>query len=447
MQGKLMVNSETKQNGISITAALNRLSSGCMALVIVILIAMSPQLTNAQQNQILRIRAVVNDDVISFYDLVQRIRLIILTSSIDDSLETRRRIAPQVLRTMIDEKLRLQEAERLNIKISSSLVDNRIGFLEERNKMPAGALTQVLDQAGIALNSLQNKIRAEIAWRRIVQRRLIREISISDEQVEEELERLKSIQHLPQYQVSEIYLSVDNPDQEPQVVELAKRLVDQLSTGAKFSLLAREFSQSASAAVGGDLGIVSKGQLDAEIEKVIEGLSPGETAGPIRTLSGFYILKLHNRVIPAQTTAAADKSAQISQVLLPLKLDAVPAEIQEQERIAQRIKSESKSCKQLEETGKALNTPQSGSLGEVKISTLPDPIRKAIDTIPENKVAPPIRAAEGLLLLMVCKWLTKNPGLPTQKDIRERLGDKRLDLVMQRYMRNLRRTAFIDVRG
>ncbi|MDB3952363.1 peptidylprolyl isomerase [Alphaproteobacteria bacterium] len=442
-----MVNSETKQNGISITAALNRLSSGCMALVIVILIAMSPALANAQQNQVLRIHAVVNDDVISFYDLIQRIRLLILTSSIEDSLETRRRIAPQVLRSMIDEKLRLQEAERLNIKISSSLVDARIGFLEEQNKMPAGALTRILDQAGIALNSLQNKIRAEIAWQRIVQRRLVREVSISDDQVEEELARLKSIQHLPQYQVSEIYLSVDNPDQEQQVVEVAKRLIGQLDAGAKFSILAREFSQSASAAVGGDLGIVSKGQLDSEIEEVIEGLSPGETAGPIRTLSGFYILKLHNRLIPAQATAAADKSAQISQVLLPLKLNAVPAEIQAQERIAQRIKSESKSCKQLEETGKKLNTPQSGSLGDVKIATLPDSIRKAIDTIPENTVTPPIRVAEGLLLLMVCKWLTKNPGLPVQKDIRGRLANKRLDLLMQRYMRNLRRTAFIDVRG
>ena len=442
-----MVNSETKQNGISITAVLNQLSSGCMALILVILIAMSPTVANAQQNQVLRIRAVVNDDVISFYDLIQRIRLLILTSSIADSLETRRRIAPQVLRTMIDERLRLQEAERLNIKISSRLVASRIGFLEEQNKMPAGALTQVLDQAGIALNSLQNKIRAEIAWQRIVQRRLVREVSISDDQVEEELARLKSIQHLPQYQVSEIYLSVDNPDQEQQVAEVAKRLIGQLDAGAKFSILAREFSQSASAAVGGDLGIVSKGQLDSEIEEVIEGLSPGETAGPIRTLSGFYILKLHNRVIPAQATAAADKSAQISQVLLPLKLNAVPAEIQVQERVAQRIKSESKNCKQLEETGKKLNTPQSGSLGDVKIATLPDSIRKAIDTIPENTVTPPIRAAEGLLLLMVCKWLTKNPGLPAQKDIRGRLGNKRLDLLMQRYMRNLRRTAFIDVRG
>ena len=447
MQGKPMVNSETKQSKIRISIGLNWLSRCFMAMAALILFLMSSAFANAQQNQVLRIHAIVNDDVISFYDLIQRIRLVILTSSIKDSLETRRRLAPQVLRTMIDEKLRLQEAQRLNIKISSSLVDSKVRFLEKQNKMPVGALTQILSRADIDQNSLKIKIRGEIAWQKIVQRRLLRQVYISNDQVEEELERLKSIQHLPQYQVSEIFLSVDNPDQESQVVEQANRLIGQLNAGAKFSLLAREFSQSASAAVDGDLGIVSKGQLDTEIERAIEGLSPGEIAGPIRTLSGFYILKLHNRVIPAQVTAAADKLAEISQILLPLKPNAIPDEVQAQIRFAQKIKSESKSCEQLEETGRVLNTPQSGSLGEVKIATLPDPIKIAIDTLPENKVTAPIRVAEGLLLMMVCKWTSKNHNLPTQKDIRQRLGDKRLNLLMQRYMRDLRRTAFIDLRG
>ena len=447
MQGKPMVNSGTKQSKIKNTVDLKCLSHCFIAVAALILILISSALANAQQKHVLRIHAIVNDDVISFYDLIQRIRLVILTSSINDSLETRRRLAPQVLRTMIDEKLRLQEAERLNIKISSTLVDSKIRFLEEQNKMPVGALTEVLDRAGIDQNSLRIKIRGEIAWQKIVKRRLLRKVYISNDQVEEELDRLKSIQHLPQYQVSEIFLSVDNPDQESQVVELANRLIGQLDAGAKFSLLAREFSQSASAAVDGDLGIVSKGQLDSEIERAIEGLSPGELAGPIRTLSGFYILKLHNRVIPAQVTAEVDKRAEISQVLLPLKPNSVPNEIQAQIRFAQRIKAESKNCKQLEETGRTLKTPQSGSLGDINIATLPDPIKKAIDTLPENKVTAPIRVAEGLLLMMVCKWTTKNRSLPSQKDIRERLGDKRLNLLMQRYMRDLRRTAFIDLRG
>ena len=212
---------------------------------------------------------------------------------------------------------------------------------------------------------------------------------------------------------TEIFLSVDNPDQD-HIVELANRLISQLDAGAKFSLLAREFSQSASAAVDGDLGIVSKGQLDSEIERAIEGLSPGELAGPIRTLSGFYILKLHNRVIPAQVTAEVDKRAEISQVLLPLKPNSVPDEIQAQIRFAQRIKAESKNCTQLEETGRTLKTPQSGSLGDINIATLPDPIKKAIDTLPENKVTAPIRVAS-LLLMMVANGQPKIAAYPARR--------------------------------
>ncbi len=442
-----MVNSETNQNRTSIPTATSRLARALMTFGMVTLLAVSSTVANAQQSQVLRIRAIVNDDVISFYDLIQRIQLVLLTSSLKDSSETRRRIAPQVLRAMIDERLRLQEAKRLNIKISSSQIDRQIGALEKRNEMPTGGLKQVLDRAGIDFNSLRNKLRGEIAWRNIVRRRLIRKVNIGNDDIEEELQRLKSIQHLPQYQVSEIYLSVDNPEQEAQVAEVANRLIGQLGAGAKFPLLAREFSQSASAAVGGDLGVVSKGQLDPEIEKVIDGMSPGELAGPIRTLSGFYLLKLRNRIIPAQASGAAEKSAEISQVLLPLKPNAVSAEIQAQERVAQQIQSEVKNCKQLEKTGRTLNAPQSGSLGDIKIATLPDTIRNAIGSISENKVTAPIRVAEGLLLMMVCKWTTKNLGLPDNTAIKARLGDQRLNLLMQRYMRDLRRTAFIDLRG
>ena len=58
-----------------------------------------------QQGQVLRIRAIVNDDVISYYDLVQRMRLVLLTGNLENSAETRRRLAPQILRNLIDEKL------------------------------------------------------------------------------------------------------------------------------------------------------------------------------------------------------------------------------------------------------------------------------------------------------------------------------------------------------
>ena len=89
---------------------------------------------------------------------------------------------------------------------------------------------------------LHDKLRGEIAWQSIVRRRLIKQVNVSNEEIEDEFRRLQSIQHLPKYKVSEIFLAVDNPDQEDQVLDVARRLLGQLDEGAKFNLIAREFS-------------------------------------------------------------------------------------------------------------------------------------------------------------------------------------------------------------
>jgi peptidyl-prolyl cis-trans isomerase SurA len=442
------VTSDFKSRANESAKAPKRIAGFCVFIAIFLGAAAIPMESIGQQGQVLRIRAIVNDDVISYYDLVQRMRLVLLTGNLENSAETRRRLAPQILRNLIDEKLRLQEAERLNIKISAAQVDQQVGALEKRNKMPSGGITKVLQQAKIDPNSLRTKLRGELAWRKIVRRRLIRQVNVSNDDVEDELRRLKSIQHLPQYRMSEIFLSVDSPEQERQVLEVANRLIGQLGAGAKFPLLAREFSQSASAAVGGDLGVVSQGQIDKKLEEVIEKTQTGDIAGPIRTLSGYYILKLNDRVIPSQAAKSpTSASATISQILLPLKPNAIAAEVQAQERVAQQIRTDTKSCEQLEQTGKTLNTPQSGSLGEVDITTLPSIIQKAVADLTKNQISQPIRVTEGLLVMMICKREENKALLPKKKEIEARLGDQRLNLLMQRYMRDLRRTAYIDLRG
>jgi len=402
--------------------------------------------TCTHASEVLRIRAIVNDDVISFYDLSQRVRLLIMTSAIPDSPDNRRRLAPQVLRTMIDEKLRLQEATRLNIRVPAGRVDQQISLLEKRNNLPSGGIPQLLDQANIGHSVLRDKVRGELAWQSIVRRRLLKQVNVSNEDIEDELRRLRSIQHLPKYKVSEIFLPVDSPDQEGQVLDVTRRLLGQLDQGAKFNLIAREFSQSSSAATGGNLGTVSKGQLDPKLEMALDAMEIGELAGPLRTLSGFYILKLHERSTPT-TVKDGRVMAWVSQLLLPLKEEAKKAEIDSQENIAAQIRETATSCKHLHESVRALDTPKSGSLGKINIEELPSVISKAVRDLPANKVSPTVRVAEGLLLMMVCKWDKPKSSLPPKKEVRARLGDRQLNLLMQRYMRDLRRTAFIDLRG
>ncbi|MGH6618207.1 MAG: SurA N-terminal domain-containing protein, partial [Alphaproteobacteria bacterium] len=96
---------------------------------------------------VMRIAAVVNDDVISAYDLNQRVRMVMITGRIPDTPENKRRLAEQVLRNMIDEQLQLQEAKRLNISVSDEDVNRLLAKLNAQNKVPAGTLESILTRS------------------------------------------------------------------------------------------------------------------------------------------------------------------------------------------------------------------------------------------------------------------------------------------------------------
>ena len=81
---------------------------------------------------------------------------------------------------------------------------------------------------------------------------------------------------------------VDNPEQDEEVHRFADRLYDQLHQGANFSAVAQQFSQSATAAVGGDIGWVRADQLSPELGKAVAQMRPGELSPPIRAGAGYY---------------------------------------------------------------------------------------------------------------------------------------------------------------
>ena len=95
-----------------------------------------PALSQSEQ----RIAAVVNDEVISARDLRQRIRLVLFSSGIEDTTDARRRVARQVLRRLIDERLQLQEAKKRNIAVSDDEIRQSVSEVEKRNGMQPNSL-------------------------------------------------------------------------------------------------------------------------------------------------------------------------------------------------------------------------------------------------------------------------------------------------------------------
>ncbi len=268
----------------------------------------NPQSARAQDS--LRPAAVVNDEVISVFDLVMRTRLAILGSGVKDTQQTRNRISKQVLRRLIDERLQLQEATRLDITVDDAEIDEAVDGMAQQNKMTRQKFIETLRRRGVLETSLTEQIRARLAWQAVAARRLRPSVNVSDQEVDEIVASIQATQGDLQYRVGEIFLAVENAQQEDEVVQNAGRLVEQLRSGANFSGLARQFSQSATANLGGDLGWISKVQLGDELSNALSGLKPGDFVGPVRTLSGYSILLLREQRQATETEIDRDRIRQ-----------------------------------------------------------------------------------------------------------------------------------------
>lgn len=232
------------------------------------------------------IAAVVNDEVISAYDLEQRVALIVSSTGVDGTGEAGKRLREQVLRTLIDEKLQIQEAKKLEVVADPKEVDEALNGIAEQNNMTADQLRETLAKGGVHIEALLMQIQSELAWSDLVHKKFMARVVPGDEQVDEVLARMEANAGRPEYLLAEIFLNVESPDDDEEVRRGALRLVEQLRQGAPFNAVARQFSQAATAATGGDLGWVSEGQLSTELDKALVTITPGQISDPIRAVGG-----------------------------------------------------------------------------------------------------------------------------------------------------------------
>src|SRR5262245_51306977 len=237
----------------------------------------------------LRIAAVVNEDIITELDVYMRLRMALMSAKLEDTEETRQRLVPQVIRNLIDDHLKLQEAKRAGIKVNPADVEKRINALAERNNMTREELEDFLKGNGILIDALADQMTADLSWARLVQRTLRPRIVITDQEINDEAARMKATTGEIEYKMYQIFLAVDAPDQEADVRDSAQRLIDQLNTGADFQSLAQEFSQDEGALKGGNWGWLRLDQMEPAVAKEIQIAPVGQLVGPVRGTGGYFI--------------------------------------------------------------------------------------------------------------------------------------------------------------
>ncbi|HYF21912.1 MAG TPA: peptidylprolyl isomerase [Caulobacteraceae bacterium] len=387
------------------------------------------------------VAALVNDDVISTYDLKQRMMLLMATTGVQPTEENLPRIQQQALRSLIDERLQLQELKRFEVEIDEAEIEAEVEQLANDNNITKEQLLAGLQSMGVRPQTLREQLRAEAGWRMLVRGRFNSRARVGDDQIDAALQQMVAANAKPKYLVGEIFIDAATVGGQEEAQKTAQSLVEQLLAGAPFQAVARQFSNAPSAAQGGDAGWLIAGDIAPELETVLAQMNPGQLSKPIVTDQGAYLVYLREK----REGEAVSKIVTLKQTALRLPAEATEADVAAASRKLESIRSKL-TCDNIEAEGAKLEGAVAGDLGETDVNELAPAFRQVTDQMKVGQVSAPVRTSAGMHLLALCGERQQSASLPSREQIENRLFGQQLTMLAKRYLRDLRNSATIETR-
>lgn len=403
------------------------------------------------------VAAIVNDTVISEFDLRQRIALFAATSGVTPTDKQMAEIRGQIMSQLETERLELIEAQKSNITVNSGEVDKAIDSILADNHLTMDKLNEMLAHAGVYMATLRGQIAAQIAWSKTVQARYGGDVHVSSTDIDAEMKRLAEGAYKPRYRVSEIFQPVDTPEEDGKVRKDMEELGTQIRMGAPFPAIARQFSQNPTAAQGGDLGWVQEGQLQPALNAALLKMNPGDISEPIRAAGGYYILALRAREVPEGTKLPEQQPKEqyppgvlpLSRVLLPVGPKPSKDLMQQAMQAANVIRSQVHGCSALQQLVSQVRSAVYMDLGLMHLTDLSQQMQQALANTASGEVTQPFLSDAGIELIVRCDQAAPQVTtfkMPSRDQVEETLFEDQMTVLARRYIRDLRRDADIEIR-
>ncbi len=393
--------------------------------------AASPAIGQASEG----VAAIVNDRVISTFDVRQRAALLMMSAGIDQpTAEMRQRAGGQALRDLIDEALQMEAAARFEVSVSPDDIDRRLADIARQNETDLPGLQAQLTSRGVSISTLRSQIQSDVAWTRLMGGLYGQRLRVSDAEITATQDRIAANLTRPQYLISEIFLPAENEREFNEMEQGGMRLLQEMQRGAPFPAVARQFSAAPSAAAGGDIGWIASTELVPELQPIAERLQQGQVSLPVRTPNGVYIIAMRDR--RAGGTAGANAIVDLIQVTAPA------ARQSELERVRRREEG----CPNIERQLANIQGATFVELGQTSEADLAPGVRERINGLGERQASEVRVNGEQVDMFIVCTRSTGGAGVPDRREIEGRLREQELNMLAERYLRNLRREATIITR-
>lgn len=420
-------------------------------MALIAMATFSQKAANAQLQQpaledVQQILTLVNDEVITLYDLRQRVILLALASGrlTDMSTEEQQFLQAQAMNALIDDRLKLQEAAEYDLKVDNLMLEQAFVNYARQFNVTGEELETTLGQLGVQKSAMIERINGTLAWRDLTAGLLEPMVNITDDEVYNYIENLENNKGKDEYQVSEIFILVSDNERREESMTTATAISDQLKEGAPFNAMAQQFSESSTASVGGDLGWVMENAIPSEVREQIITMEVNEVSDPVVTEDGIYILQVTDKR-KILTLTDNDIEVDISHIAYEKK-EETAEEFAALKAKIDPILTNSNNCELLTENADKTGAVTAGEIGQITVGDLPDEIRDEILTMEIGQATSLLNEADGYRVFVLCGKNIPVIEAPDFEEVLFNLTQTRVQLLAKRHLRDLRRDAIIDYR-
>ena len=408
----------------------------------------------ATQGELLdRVVAIVNDGVVLDSDLEAQVE------QVSERLRQQKLELPpqnvlrqQVLERLMLQEIQLQRANHAGVKVSDEMLNAALQDVAKRNGMALTQLPDALKQQGIDYTEYRDEIRKEMMLQMLRQRDVLQHISVTPREIDQFLDRqARAPSERNEYNVSHILIAVgqeSSPMQQEAAAKRAQEVYERARSGEDFAKLAVAYSNSQTALEGGALGWRKGSELPTFLADVIAKLKPGEISEPLRTPTGYHIIRLNE--VRGGTGTAVEDQVHVRHILMKTNELADDATVRGKlEALRERIlKGEDFAAVAQVTSQDPGSAAEGGDLGWSGPGTFAPEFEQAIATLKDNEISEPFHTQFGWhIVQMLGHRRFDNSDEIKRRQAMEAIRASKADEETELWLRRMRDEAYVEFKS
>lgn len=413
--------------------------------------ATAAERARARVESIDRIIAVVNNEVITQYELNARLQLALRQMKAQNvPLPPMDVLEKQMLERMVTERVQLQFAKETGIRIDDVQLDRTLQRIAASNNMGIEQFRQAIEKDGVPFAKFREEVRNEIILARLREREAENRVTVSDAEVEHFFSGPQGQDKgETEYNLSHILIQVPeqaSPEQIQARKARAEKALAELKQGTNFAQVAASYSDAPDALQGGEVGWRQAGRLPDLFADALNSLQAGELSPILRSPNGFHILKLKEK--RGKDIPLVVEQTHARHILI--KINELVSEADANRRLVglkERIDNGADFAELAKLNSEDASAQKGGDLGWLSPGDTVPEFERAMNALPVGGLSEPIQSPFGWHLIQVLERRKQDVTDEKRKlQARMAIRERKADEAYTEFVRQLRDQAYVEYR-